>query len=152
MNASAVAQSLLAATVAALGSSAPDRQVLTTGAPRDPLQGEQVAVGWVRNFVGVPGRPDGSVEGQLHGVLVAEFVVRVTRCVATSTTQADTPPANLSSVAVELMDDAETVRAALAGWRPLDVDAERDVWVGNPQGFQPQGFGAGFVIGVHAAT
>ena len=146
-----IADSLLAAVVAALGSSAPGRQLVTTGAPRDPLQGEQVAVGWVRNFVGVPGQPDGSPNAQCYGELVAEFVVRVTRCVSTSTGQSDTNVDELGRAALQTMADALAVRAALADWHPTG-DVDRAVWIGNPQGFQPQGFGTGFVLGVHAAT
>lgn len=151
MSASAHAASLLAAVVAAIPDP-PARQVITTGAPRDPLQGEQIAVGWIRNFNGVPGRPEGSAEAQCWGEQVAEFVVRLTRCITTATGVDDTPPAVLAAAATVAMNDAEAVRAALVGWRPLTGDNPRDVWVGNPQGYQPQGFGVGWVLGVHAAT
>lgn len=146
-----IADSLLAAVVAGLPDP-PARQVVTTGAPRDPLQGEQVAVGWIRNFVGVPGQPDGGANAQCWGEVVAEYVVRVTRCIATATGQTDTDPGELRRAALQTMADATAVRAALASWHPDGGDVDRAVWIGNPQGFQPQGFGTGFILGVHAAT
>ncbi len=151
MTVAELAASLLAAAAAAI-TDAPTRRVVTVGYPTDPLQNEQLAVGWVRNFTGLPGQPQEGPDTTCWGPLIAEFQIRLTRCVLTSTNEADTPPATLEAAAVQVMGDAQAVRLALRDWAPFDGAGLQDTWVGGPIGYRPQGFAAGFVLPVHVAT
>lgn len=150
----ATATSLLAAVVDAL-TDPPARQVLTVGTPTDPLQGEQVAVGWIRNFSGVPGQERPGPDSSCWSPLVAEFQIRVGRCVVTSTTAEDTAVAVLAAGLEQIAADGEAVRVALRSWlpdRPEPQEATKeDVWVGPVLAYRPQGLAAGFVIAVQAA-
>lgn len=154
MTVTATAESLLAAVVDAL-TDPPTRQVVTVGNPTDPLKGEQVAVGWVRNFAGVPGQESAAPGAACWAEQIAEFVIRVGRCVVTSTGEQDTAVATLRNGLTQISGDAEAVREALRSWvppRPEDVTAgDADVWVGPTLAYRPQGLAAGFVIAVHAA-
>ena len=154
MTVQATADSLLAAVVAAL-TDPPARQVTTVGTPTDPLQGEQVAVGWIRNFSGMPGQERPGPESTCWSPLVAEYQIRLGRCVVTSSTADDTAPAILAAGLAQIAGDAEAVRTALRSWLPprtAPLEATNaDVWVGQVLAYRPQGLAAGFVLAVHAA-
>lgn len=148
MNAADVAASLLAAAAAALDDP-PARRLLTVGAPTDPLEGEQVAVGFSRFFTGLPGQPQGGPDASCWGPLVAEYVVRVLRCFPTSTNTADSDPAAVAAAARRLIGDGENLRAALRDWQPTVTTSQGDVWVGDVVGFRPQGLAHALSVTVH---
>lgn len=153
MTVTETADSLLAAVVAAL-TDPPARQVTTVGSPTDPLKGEQVAVGWIRCFAGMPGAERPGPDSSCWAPLVAEYQVRLGRCVLTSTSEADTPVATLAAGLAQCSADAEAVRLALRSWYPPrdapQVADDSDVWVGPVLAYRPQGLAAGFVVTVHA--
>lgn len=151
MNAAAIGRSLLAAAVAALDDP-PKRRLFTVGAPTDPLDGEQVAVGFARFFTGEPGAPRGGPDSICNGPLVAEFTLRVLRCFPTSTTVADSDPTAVGAAADRLIGDAEALRLALRAWEPYDTASLGDVWVGDVIGFRPQGLAHAIAVTVHVAT
>lgn len=146
-----LAASLRDAAAAAIPSP-PARRVVTVGPPTDPLSAEQLAVGWIRNFGGVPGQEMAAPDASCWAPLVAEFQIRLTRCVVTSAAEADTPVDVLEAAATQVMGDAAAVRLALRDW-PATIDRDlNDVWVGATFGYRPQGFAAGFVLAVHVTT
>lgn len=146
-----IGDNLLAAAAAAIDSP-PARRVFTVGAPTDPIEGEQLAVGFSRYFTGEPGAPRPGPQSICNGPLVAEFVVRLLRCFPSSTQQADTPPAAILAATHALLGDADRLRLALRSWEPYEGVSQGDVWVGDVIGYRPQGLAQALQVTVHVAT
>lgn len=151
MTAAATGEALLAFCAEAL-EAPPARRLFTVGAPTDPLEGEQLAVGFARFFTGEPGAPRGGPESICNGPLVAEYVVRLLRCFPTSTTAEDSSPADVLATTRLLLADAEALRLALRAWEPTPATSMGDVWVGDVIGYRPQGLAQALQVTVHVAT
>lgn len=149
MTISALAASLLTQAAAAL-TDPPARQLVTVGPPTDPLpDGEQLAVGWMRCFVGVPGREDPSPGAQCWGPQCAELIVRLVRCSPTSTGVQDTNAADMTTAASALMDDGEDMRAGLRTWTTASVVHQDDLWIGPLVAVRSTGLVMACQVAVH---
>lgn len=147
---------LLDTAVAAL-TAPPERRVLTISNPTDPLEIDQLAIGWLRTFRGVPGQeePGPTYENTERS---AEYVVRLIRCLQTATGEADTDSTMWTAAASGLMDEAEELSVGLLAWRPPNPhttsgrdDSPMARWVGPAQAVRAQGRSHAFAILVHAA-
>lgn len=139
MTIAATQASLLAAAAAGLPDP-PARQFLQVGSPTDPLaDSDQLAVGFVRTFTGVPGQETNEPGAQCWGPRPAEFVVRLVRCVLTSAQVADTPPEVLTGATVALLDEAAALQTALLAWAAPAAEGLGDLWVGPMLGVRPTG-------------
>lgn len=151
MSLSALSADLLATAAAAL-TAPPSRQIVYVGPPTDPLpDGDQLAVGWLRCFTGMPGLEQPSVGAQCWGPLTAEMIVRLVRCSPTSTGVADTDPEAMTAAARALMDEGEELRAGLRGWTPTTFSHGDDLWVGPLVAVRSSGLVFACQVTVHVA-
>ena len=113
-----IAEDILAFGVNALGAKAPVRQFLVAGIS-DITECEQITVAWTPPglYPSSESFPAGSRQSAKRPqVTVADFLLECTRCVPTINSETGTYPdqANLTTSAIEIMGDGETLYCAFA--------------------------------------
>jgi len=138
-----VGRDLLVACAAALPSP-PERQIFTIGNPTEPLERDQLAVGFIRTIHGVPGAEDPGPQYEFSERSL-EYVVHLNRCFDSSTGRADTPVSVIDAAVAALADETDLLVTALIGWHPPSAHTTsgrgtaEERWVGQVQGVRPSG-------------